>query len=189
MPKGLRGVDRQATWGKSAADGWRYGHGTFSITPHDIPVVGLFQWMPNSGNDAKRMEMEVLKHKKLIEIVCMDSKADSHKLYFHLKENDIQLLTKPRSNATDKRLPERKQMLKELSTKKHKKIYKERSITVEPMQGLVKDIFDLDLCWMRGDDNNRWLFASMGIAVQMAQLQAYRNNQSTWNIKSLVLGG
>ena len=79
-------------------------------------------------------------------------------------------------------------MLEELSTKRHKRIYKERSITVEPMQGLVKDIFDLDLCWMRGDDNNRWLFAAMGIATQMAQLQAYQNRQSTWNIKSLVLG-
>jgi len=26
---------------------------------------------------------------------------------------------------------------------------------------------------MRGDNNNRWLFAAMGIAVQMAQWKTY----------------
>jgi hypothetical protein len=42
------------------------------------------------------------------------------------------------------------------------------------MQGNVKDIFDLNRCWMRGNNNNRWLFATMGLAVQMHQLNAYR---------------
>jgi hypothetical protein len=41
---------------------------------------------------------------------------------------------------------------------------------------------------MRGEPSNRWLFAAMGIAVQMAQRTAYRNNSSTWNIKEDVLG-
>ncbi len=40
------------------------------------------------------------------------------------------------------------------------------------MHTLVKVIFVLDRCWMRGDDNNRWLFAAMGLTVQMHQLQA-----------------
>lgn len=43
------------------------------------------------------------------------------------------------------------------------------------MQGLVKELFELEKCWMRGDKSNRWLFAAMGIAVQMAQLSAYLN--------------
>ena len=37
----------------------------------------------------------------------------------------------------------------------HKQIYKERGYRVEPMQGLVKDIFELDHCWMKGNENNR----------------------------------
>jgi hypothetical protein len=56
------------------------------------------------------------------------------------------------------------------------------------MQGLLADIFELDRCWMRGNTNNRWLFAAMGIAAQMAQFEAYKNNRSTWNIKREVLG-
>ena len=59
MPERLHGVDREATWGKSRAKGWIYGHGTFMLTSYRLPIVGIFQWMPNSGNEAKRMENEI----------------------------------------------------------------------------------------------------------------------------------
>lgn len=42
VPKGLTGLDKDATWGKSQAEGWVYGHGTLSLTSHRVPVVGLF---------------------------------------------------------------------------------------------------------------------------------------------------
>ena len=84
--------------------------------------------------------------------------------------------------------PNRKKMIQFMEKPKHKKIYRERSYKVEPMQGLVKDIFDIEQCWMRGDDNNRWIFAAMGLAIQMHQLDAYKNGKSTWNIKEQVLG-
>ena len=29
IPKGLGGLDKEATWGKSNADGWVYGQGSF----------------------------------------------------------------------------------------------------------------------------------------------------------------
>jgi len=35
-------------------------------------------------------------------------------------------------------------MIKFMKKKKHKKIYRERSFKVEPMQGMVKDIFELN---------------------------------------------
>ncbi len=56
------------------------------------------------------------------------------------------------------------------------------------MQSLVKDIFDLERAWMRGNENNRWVFAAMGVAVQVAQRIAYQRQQSTWVVKDLVLG-
>jgi hypothetical protein len=82
----------------------------------------------------------------------------------------------------------RKKMIKEMLTKRNMKAYKERSTTGEPMQGLMADVFELDRCWMRGNVNNCWLFAAMGIAVQMVQWRAYRGGRSTWFIKSEVLG-
>jgi hypothetical protein len=56
-----------------------------------------------------------------------------------------------------------------LQQHKNKRLYKQRSYTVEPMQGVVKDIFAWEMCWLRGKANNRWLFAAMGVVVQMHQ--------------------
>ena len=58
---------------------------------------------------------------------------------------------------------------------KHKEIYRERSYKVEPFQGLVKEIFELDRCWMRCDDNIRWHFSAMVLTIQMHQLQAFKS--------------
>ena len=81
-----------------------------------------------------------------------------------------------------------RQMIADMHQPQHQQIYKERGYRVEPMQGIVKDIFDLNRCWMGGDNNNRWLFATIGLKVQMHQLIAYRNKRSTWRIKERVLG-
>ena len=56
MPQGWRGLDPEATWGTSWADGWAYGYGTFSLTPHRRPMVGICQWMPNAGHKATQMD-------------------------------------------------------------------------------------------------------------------------------------
>jgi len=56
---------------------------------------------------------------------------------------------------------------------KHKKIYREQSYKVEPMQGLVKNIFELDRCWMHDNTNNRWIFVVYWLIVQVTQLQAF----------------
>ena len=187
MPKGLHGVDKTATWGKSKAKGWIYGHGTFMLTSYRIPIVGMFQWMCNAGNEAKRMQEEIKKYTGVIKKVFMDSRADDQKIYYELAQNHkIQLVTVPR-RGMDKS-ESRKKMIRAMLTTQNKKDYKERSTTVEPMQGLLADIFELNRCWMRGDVDNRWVFAAMGIAVQMAQWNAYQHKRSTWEIKSEVLG-
>lgn len=186
VPEKLRGLDKDATWSYSRADGWVYGHGTFCLTSHDVPVLGCFLWMPNSGHEAKVMHREIVRYKDEVGRVFMDSKADDQKLYFALQKQGIQLVTCPRKGAD--KSPLRKKMLEEMLTPQNRRDYKQRSTTVEPMQGLMKDIFDLERCWMRGDAANRWLFAAMGIAVQIAQRVALQNNRSTWNIKQDVLG-
>jgi len=187
VPLGLTGLDKSATWSFSKADGWIYGHGSFAIVSHKVPVLLQFKWMPNAAHEAKRMEQEVSKFAELIEIICMDSKADDEKMFTRLKtEQGLKLLTVPRSKM-DKSAA-RKQMIAEQMKPENRQTYKQRSITVEPMQGLVKELFELERCWMRGDESNRWLFAAMGIAVQIAQRTAYLNHSSTWNIKDEVLG-
>ncbi|MDH4012292.1 MAG: hypothetical protein OEU55_16335, partial [Desulfobacterales bacterium] len=173
IPKGLRGLDQQARWCKSNADGWVYGHGSFSLTSHQHPVLGCFVWMKNSANEAKRMWLETFHIKDHLDYVAMDSKADDFDLFREFKrQRKINLITWCRENMD--KSPHRKKMIKFMKKKKHKKIYRERSFKVEPMQGMVKDIFELNRCWMRGDENNRWLFAAMGLTIQMHQLEAFK---------------
>ena len=187
VPDGLTGLDKAATWSYSSADGWVYGHGSFSIVSHRLPVLLQFKWIVNSAHEAKRLEPEIEKFADLLDVVCMDSKADDEKMFTRLKTTQgIKLLTVPRSRMDKSEA--RQRMIAEQMTLENRQIYKQRSTTVEPMQGLVKELFELERCWMRGDESNRWLFAAMGIAVQMAQRIAYLNNTSTWNIKDEVLG-
>ncbi len=187
IPNGLHGLDRAATWGFSRCEGWIYGHGTFCLTTHRPNVLGAFKWMQNSAHEAKRLEQDIGQFERLVKWVCMDSKADDYQLSRTLKDNyDIQLLTTMRRNKL--KSLERQQLFQELQIERHQRLYMERSHTVEPMQSLVKNIFDLDHCWMRGNDSNRWLFAAMGVAVQIAQRQAYHQCESTWEIKDKVLG-
>jgi hypothetical protein len=127
------------------------------------------------------------KLKGLITTVLMDSKADDKDLFreFH-RQRQMLLLTTPRKGAA--KSPARQRMVRVLKQSKNQRIYKQRRYTVEPMQGLIKDIFELDKCWMRGRENNRWLFAAMGVAVQMHQYRAWQAGRSTWAIKPEVLG-
>jgi hypothetical protein len=187
VPEGLRGLDRQATWCTSHADGWIYGHGSFALTSHRYPVLGCFMWMPNSGNEAKRMWHETAYLKGYVDYVSMDSKADSYPLYREF-EHQRRMTLVTSSRRKENKSKNRILMHQAMQTPKLKQIYKERSYRVEPMQGLVKEIFDLEHCWMRGNASNQWLFAAMGLVIQMHQLNAFRENRSTWKIKTEVLG-
>lgn len=48
-----------------------------------------------------------------------------------------------------------------MSKSQDQKIYQKRADKFEPIKGLVKDIFELNRFWMRGDDNNHWLLAAI----------------------------
>jgi hypothetical protein len=180
-----KGVDKEATWCKSESDGWVYGYGSFSLASHNIAVPGCFMLMRNSGNEAKRMWFETSYYQGIADYIVMDLKADDYGLFRELRrQSKMTLITKCRNNKI--KSEERQKM--SWFMEKHKSLYRERSYTVEPMQGLVKDIFDLNECLMRGNSSNRWLFAAMGLAIQMYQLKAWRENRSTFKIKDDVLG-
>lgn len=187
IPKGLHGLDTDGTWSYSRSDGWVYGHGTFCLVACRTRMLGAFKWMHNSGHEAKRMWLETGKLKGLITTVLIDSKADDQALFREFQRQRGMLLFTMARKGADKR-PARQQLVKVLKQRKNKKLYKQRSYTVEPMQGLLKDIFELERCWMRGNVNNRWLFAARGVVVQRHQYRAWHAGRSLWTIKQEVLG-
>jgi Transposase DDE domain len=187
IPKGLRGLDTDGTWSYSRSDGWVYGHGTFCLVAWRTRMLGAFKWMRNSANEAKRMWLETGKVKGMITTVLMDSKADDQALFREFqRQRGMLLLTTARKGAD--KSPARQRMVKVLRQRQNKQVYKQRRYTVEPMQGLIKDIFELERCWMRGRENNRWVFAAMGVAAQMHQYRAWQAGRSPWAIKQEVLG-
>jgi hypothetical protein len=187
IPKGLHGLDSDGRWRYSRSEGWGYGHGTCCLVAWWTRLLGAFKWMRNSGNEAKRMWVGTGKLKGLVKTVLMASKADDQALFRAFqRQRGIRLLTTARKGAA--KSPGRQRMVKILNQRKHKKVYKQRSYTVEPMQGLLKDIFELERCWMRGNRNNRWVFAARGVAVQLHQYRAWQAGRSPWAIKQEVLG-
>jgi hypothetical protein len=123
----------------------------------------------------------------VVKTVIMDGKADDKDLFAEFqRQRRMTLLTTPRKHSDQS--AERRQMINILNRPMNRRLRKQRGQTVEPMQGVVKDIFALERCWMRGHRNNRWLFAAMGVAVQLHQARALKAHRSPWKIKQAVLG-
>jgi hypothetical protein len=187
LPERLRGVDQEATWSKSHSDGWVYGHGSFCLVSHSPCLLGAFKYMRNSAHEAKRLWWEAGQLRGLVTTVIMDGRADDQALFAEFRrQHKMTLLTTPRTNSDHTEA--RQRMIQILNLPIHRKLRQQRGQTVEPMQGVIKDIFALDRCWMRGHRNNRWLFAAMGVAVQLHQARALKAHRSTWKIKQEVLG-
>lgn len=187
IPDRRRGVDQEATWGKSHDDGWVYGHGSFCLVSHRPGVLGAFKYMRNSAHEATRLWLETGHRRGIIETVMMDGKADDQALCAEFQRpRGMTLLTTPRQNSDH--TAARQQMINILNRPKNRRRRQQRSQTVEPRPGVVKDSFARERCWMRGHRHNRWLFAAMGVTVQMHQARALKRQRSVWKIKQEVLG-
>ncbi len=57
IPKGLTGLDTEATWSYSKSDGWIYGHGTFCLVACQSRILGAFKWMRNTGHEDFSVEI------------------------------------------------------------------------------------------------------------------------------------
>jgi len=187
IPKGRTGVDTAAPWSDRKRDGWGYGHGTFCMVAGKNRRRGAFTWRRHRSNAAKRLWLETGKWKGWMTTVRMDSQAADQDRFFQRQRQRRSLLRTTTRTGADKS-PARTRMSQGLTKRKKKRLYKQRSYTVEPLQGWVKDIFALETCGMRGHAKNRWLFAAMGGVVQMHQDQAWQGGHSTGALTQAVLG-
>jgi hypothetical protein len=157
------------------------------MVSHGPCVLGAFKSIRNSAHEAKRLWLATGHLRGIVETVIMDGKADDQALFVEFqRQRGMTLLTTPRENCDH--TTARQHMMKVLNQPKHRRLRKPRGQTVEPMPGVVKDIFALERCWMRGHQHNRWLFAAMGVMVQLHQARALKRHRSVWKIKQEVLG-
>jgi hypothetical protein len=187
LPKGWRGLDREAPWGTSRADGWLDGQGTCSLTPPRRPMVGIGPGRANAGNEATRRAQAIITDAGIVKKSCRDRMADDQPLYVRRKKDPrLQLVTVPRTGMHTS--ASRQKRLTHMLPTPNTQDDKARSSTVEPRQGLVAEICARARCGLRGEANNRWLFAARGRAVQMAPWRAGTHKRSTWNVQSAVVG-
>jgi hypothetical protein len=160
---------------------------SFCLVSHRPVVLDAFKAMRISPHEATRLWLETGPLKGVVKTVIMDRKADGQALLCEFRRvRGTTLLTWPRRNSDH--TARRRAINRVLNRPRNKRLYKERAQTMEPMQGLVKEIVGLAWCWRRGHRNSRWLFAAMGDAVQLHQAQALNEQRSTWKIKQEVLG-
>jgi hypothetical protein len=179
MPARLRGVDQDATWGKSHSDGRGYGHGSCCLVSHHPCVLGAFTYRRHSAHDATRLWLETGHLGGIIETVIMDGKADDQALLAAFqRQRWMPLLTPPRQNSDHTEA--RQRMLNILNRPNHRRLRQPRGQTVEPMPGVVQDIFALERCWMRGHRHHRWRLAALGVTVQWHQASALKRQCAGW---------
>jgi hypothetical protein len=139
LPERLRGVDQEATWSTSRSDGWVYGHGSFCLVSHSPCLLGAFTYMRNSAHEAKRLWWETGQLRGLVTTVIMDGTADDQALFAEFqRQRQMTLLTTPRSNSNHTEA--RQRMIQVLNLPKNRQLRQQRRQTVEPVQGVVKDI-------------------------------------------------
>jgi hypothetical protein len=187
IPDGLRGVDQAATWGKSHDAGWLDGQGSCCLVSHRPWVLGAFKSRRNRGHEANRLWLETGQLRGGIETVMMDGQAADTDLFAECqRQRGMTLRTTPRNNSDH--TTERRPMITVLHQPQNRRLRTRRGQTVEPRQGLVTDSFARERCWRRGHRHNRWLFAVMGVTVQMHQARALKRQRSVWKMKQEMLG-
>jgi hypothetical protein len=143
--------------------------------------------MRHSAHEATRRWLETGHLRGVMAPVIMDGKAADQALFAAFqRQSQMTLLTTPRNNSDP--TVARQQLIDVLNQPQNRNLRQQRGQTVEPRPGVVKDIFALARCWMRGQRNNRWRVAAMGVAVQLHQARALIAHRSTWKITQEGLG-
>ena len=180
-------MDQEATWSKRHRDGWGYGHGAFGVVAPSPCRLGAFKSMRNRAPEATRRWLETGHLRGVMAPVSMDGKADAQALFAEFpRQSKMTLLTPPRNNRDP--TVERQQMIEVLNQPQNRKRRQQRGQTGEPRQGVVKDLFARERCWMRGHRHNRGRFAAMGVTVQRHQARALNRQRSVWKITQEILG-
>jgi hypothetical protein len=148
-------------------------------------VRGAFTYLRHSAHEAPRLWLETGHLRGVITTVVMEGKAEDQALVREFqRQRGMTLVTTPRNNRDH--TAARQQMIHLLNRPKNRKLRQQRGQTVEPRQGVLEASVALDRCWMHGYWNTRWLFAAMGVTVQIHQASALKRQGSAWQIKQEI---
>ncbi len=177
IPKGLRGVDRDSTWGYSPYRGWVQGYSLELVVTAGvggIPVPLLASADTASAPENRSFAEKVKSLPRQTRQVVGDGRYDDEALAGALAQNHRgqQLVTPPvHWPGPSTSIARLKRIIFYLSPE-GQELYARRKVTVEPSFGRLKALFELDTVWMYGLANNRALLL---LAVYCYQLLLYCN--------------
>ena len=210
IPKGLRGVDRDSTWGYSQHHGWVQGYSfevVVSATADStvFPLVASVDTASTKETQAFADKLEELPEET--DTVLADSGYDSNELGERIEYDDKGRRTGrrflcpenrrgskrpptgpppvPRDESHRRRLARRKF----LKSRQGKRRYTRRGQTVEPFNDWFKGLFELEhRAWHRGLDNNRTQLLAAIFGYQLLVRYNHRHGNTNGRVRWILDG-
>jgi hypothetical protein len=206
-----RGVDTEATWGRSDYDGWVYGYSYEVLIP-----TGKNQalWPLSASFDTGSCRESVSFRKKIPHLpsttktVACDKAYDSDELGEAIewtpagcrtgrrflcpaivRHNARKIPRKRWRRTVHRQLRKQRRQQREqfLQSAEGRRLYARRGCTIEPFNSWMKELFGLeDRVWHRGLDNNRTMFLAAICAYQLILRINQRRNQPNGQVKWFI---
>ncbi len=207
VPKGLRGVDRQADWGYSEYHDWVYGYSyeiAVTATKGSIVFPLLASLDTASANEHKTSPSKLrclprsTRHALLDRGYDSNDAADAFELDARERPNGRRFVC-PTARDFVSAIPERgrRERQRQRRIKRHafvksragQTLYHRRGKTIEPFNGIFKDTFELsDHVWHRGLDNNRTQVLCAVFCYQLLIRHHWKNGGRDAQIRYLMDG-
>ena len=165
------GIDTDARWGFARTKGWVFGYKMHMCCSTGKLVVPLSADVTTANiHDNLRYQDLIEYLPESVHYVAADLGYRDHKLYDYSRQRGVVLVCPIRRFRHTK--GERLKMISFYRSRKGRKIYDARNVSIEPLFQCVKDVFGLSVLPMSGFENV-WSYALM--CVFAYQIAVYYN--------------
>ena len=190
IPPGLRGVDRDSTWGYSPYRGWVQGYSMEVVVAAGvggIPVPLLASADTASAPENRTFAEKVASLPRRTRYVVGDGRYDDEALARELAEDGgPQLVTPPvQWPGPSTSIPRLRRIIFYLSPQ-GQEFYGRRKVAVEPTFARLKALFEMEPAWMYGLANNRALLLLMVYCYQLLLYYNWRHHRRLNHVKHLL---
>ena len=192
IPKGLRGVDRDSTWGYSPYRGWVQGYSmevVVAAAVGGIPVPLLASADTASAPENCSFAEKVASLPRRTRYVVGDGRYDDEALAQELAEDGGQQLVTPPTQwpGPSTSIARLRRIIFYLEPE-GQELYARRKVAVEPTFGRLKALFQMEPAWMYGLGNNRALLLLMVYCYQLLLYRNWRHHRRLNHVKHLLDG-
>jgi hypothetical protein len=188
IPEGLHRVDREADWIQSEYHGWVYGykaHVSISVAPTTVRVV-LDACVTGSACESHVLQARVKDLAPLLRTLLLDAAYDDGDLIATCAQRGIEVLA-PLSKPVGPSTPQaRRDRAAYLASPQGKARYRQRSCSIEPLFGTIKNFFHLDPLPLQGKANASVLILLALYAWNLIVLFNFVHNRPLGAVKPVL---